>query len=366
MMPFLNLKQVNARFQKQFEEGYRTFLNSGNYILGKNVSDFETHFASYCRTKHCIGVANGLDALTLIFKGYIHLGKLKKGDQVLVPANTYIASVLAIINSGLQPILIEPDKNTFNISPGAIKKAITKYTKAILVVHLYGQLADMDSVLEISKPNNLIIIEDAAQAHGAENQAEIKAGNLGDAAGFSFYPTKNLGALGDAGAVTTNDSDLALTIQKLRNYGTSSKNVNDIIGVNSRLDEIQALFLNIKLKVLDEDNSARVLIAEKYLQNIKNNKIELPYFTGSKDHVFHQFVIRVNDRFGFINYLKLKDVATSIHYPTPLHKQKALLDYKNEFLPITEKIHETIVSLPIYPTLPLEDINKIIDAINAY
>jgi len=366
MIPFLNLKQVNLRFQKQFEDEYRAFLNSETYILGKHVSNFETNFASYCGTKYCIGVANGLDALTLIFKGYIHLGKLKKGDEVLVPANTYIASILAIINSGLKPVLVEPNRHTFNISSEGIKKSITKHVKALLVVHLYGQLADMNSIIEISKANELIVIEDAAQAHGAENETKIKAGNLGNAAGFSFYPTKNLGALGDAGAVTTNDDDLASVILKLRNYGTSSKNINDIIGVNSRLDEIQALFLNIKLKVLDEDNLKRELVAKAYLHNIKNNKIELPYFSGNKDHVFHQFVIRVDNRDDFINYLKLKDIGTAIHYPIPPHKQEALVDYKNEFLPITEKIHKTIVSLPIHPTILLKDINKIINYINAY
>ncbi len=366
MIPFLDLKQVNARFHKPFEDAYREFLNSGNYILADQVARFETNFASYCGTKYCIGVANGLDALTLIFKSYIYLGKLKKGDEIIVPANTYVASILAIINSGLTPILVEPDCKTYTITASTIKKAIGKNTKGILVVHLYGQLVDMTSILNLSKSKNLIVIEDAAQAHGAKNAKAIKAGNLANAAAFSFYPTKNLGALGDAGAITTNDKALSSIVFKYRNYGSASKYNIDLIGVNSRLDEIQAMFLNIKLKMLDNDNLSRRNIAKMYLSHIKNDKIILPYFSHTADHVFHQFVIRVADRKGFIDYLKQNNVETGIHYPIPPHQQNGLLGYTKGNFVLTEHIHKTVVSLPIYPTMALHKVHKVIMYINAY
>ncbi|AXT19381.1 DegT/DnrJ/EryC1/StrS family aminotransferase [Flavobacteriaceae bacterium AU392] len=367
MIKFLDLKQVNARFQTQFEEEYLTFLNSGNYILGENVSAFEINFASFCDTKYCIGVGNGLDALTLIFRGYIELGRMKVGDEVIIPANTYIASILAVINSGLTPVFVEPSIETFNISIENIEERITSKTKAILMVHLYGQLADMLPVVTIAKTHNIIVIEDAAQAHGAKTTEGIRSGSLGDAAGFSFYPTKNLGALGDAGAITTNNDDLASVIYKLRNYGSVIKNNNDLIGYNSRLDEIQALFLNIKLKFLESDNLERIAIAKQYIARIKSSKIKLPFFSNEQDHVFHQFVIRVDgNRKHFMEYLDSKTIETSVHYPIPPHQQNALIAYKNLNLPITEKIHQTVVSLPIYPTMDLEQVNEVIDQINAY
>ncbi|MCB0461786.1 MAG: DegT/DnrJ/EryC1/StrS family aminotransferase [Flavobacteriaceae bacterium] len=385
MIKFQDLKLINSRYDAEFKEAYKRFLNSGCYILGDEVGTFETAFANYCSTKYCIGTGNGLDALVLIFNAYKVLGKLKGGDEVIVPANTYIASILSVIHAGLKPVLVEPDESTFNISPIEIKKAITKKTKAILAVHLYGQLADMQAINSIAKANNLLVVEDAAQAHGAvanfniqipnskavkkesaTNQSVLKAGNLSDAAGFSFYPSKNLGALGDGGAVTTNDDELAEIIGKLRNYGTSSKYVNDVIGYNSRLDELQATFLNIKLPMLDLDNAKRISIAKYYSESIKNSKIKLPKVACNLSHVFHQFVIRVTNRDDFQAYLKSNQVETLIHYPIPPHKQKALLPYKSLNLPITEAIHNTVISIPISPVMPQTEIEKIVELINAY
>jgi len=366
MIKFLDLQLLNSRFENEFLEAYKIFLNSGYYILGDQVKSFENEFANYCGTKHCIGTGNGLDALVLIFQAYKTLGKLKEGDEVIVPANTYIASILSIIHAGLKPVLVEPHKESFNISINEIEKAITLKTRAILAVHLYGQLADMQSINEIASNNGLLVIEDAAQAHGAQNSEGVKAGNLSDAAGFSFYPSKNLGALGDGGAVTTNDDQLAEIIYKLRNYGTSSKYVNDIIGYNSRLDELQASFLNIKLSLLDADNLKRISIAENYSNSIDNNKIKLPKFNGEFDHVFHQFVLRVNDRNDLQAYLSDNQVDTLIHYPIAPHNQKALLKYNTLDLPITNAIHKTVISIPISPVIPNTDIEKIIELLNAY
>lgn len=366
MIRFMDLHSVNKRFDKEFVEAYTKFLASGRYILGKEVDTFEANFANYCDTKFCIGTANGLDALTLIFKAYIELGVLAKGDEVIVPANTYIASILAIIHAGLNPVLVEPDIETFNLSPKKIEDAITWKTRAIMVVHLYGQLSDMEIISEIATKHNLLLIEDAAQAHGAKNEDDIIAGNFGDSAGFSFYPSKNLGALGDGGCVTTNNQELANMIRKLGNYGAVSKYVNDVKGYNSRLDEIQAMFLNIKLPFLDADNSRRIEIAKQYASGIISDKIKLPSFSGKKNHAFHQFVIRVEDRDDFVNYLKSKEVETIIHYPIPPHKQKALQDFSYLNLPITEQIHKTVVSLPLYPTITNKDIQVIIEHINTY
>jgi dTDP-4-amino-4,6-dideoxygalactose transaminase len=366
MIQFLDLQTINARFESEFKHSFDELLTSGRYILGDGVKTFETNFASYCGTKYCIGVGNGLEALVLIFRAYIESGKLKKGDEVIVPANTYIASILAIIHAGLTPVFVEPEFDTFNISPVKIKESITSKTKAILVVHLYGQLADMDAIEKIAKQHNVLVIEDAAQAHGAVYSNGKCAGNLGDAAGFSFYPSKNLGALGDGGAVTTNKEELANVIYKLRNYGTSSKYVNDYIGFNSRLDEIQALFLIIKLKKLDEDNDKRVQISKQYLSQIVSNKIKLPYFSNKQDHVFHQFVVSVDDREAFVDYLKNNQVETLIHYPIAPHKQKALSKYKYLELAITEHIHNTVVSIPISPIMTDVQVNKVIQLLNTY
>ena len=374
MIKFLDLHKINARFETDFQERFKNFLDTAHYILGSEVERFESDFGSYCGTKYCIGTANGLDALTLILKSYIHLGKLQLNDEVMVPANTYIASILAIVNAGLKPILVEPDLETYNISAKEIEKHISKNTKAILVVHLYGQLAAMETINAIAASNNLLVIEDAAQAHGATandnvqipNSKKVKAGNLGDAAAFSFYPSKNLGALGDAGAVTTNNAELAKTLKMLRNYGSSTKYVNDIIGFNSRLDELQAAFLNVKLKLLDADNTKRQNIAKTYLNEIKNKKIVLPFYSGGQDHVFHVFVLRVADRSHFATYLESHDIGYLIHYPIPPHQQNALSMFTQNSYPMTEEIHKSVVSIPISPVMTEDEVQSVIKVLNAY
>jgi dTDP-4-amino-4,6-dideoxygalactose transaminase len=366
MIKFLDLHKVNARFEIEFRTAFKKFLDSGYYVLGDNVTKFEQSFAAYCGTKHCIGVSNGLDALTLIIEAYKILGKLEEGDEIIVPANTYIASILGITKAGLKPILIEPNIETYNIDASNVEAAITPQTKAILVVHLYGRLAEMTGIDDIAKKHNLLIMEDAAQAHGATNLAGKKAGNLSDAAGFSFYPTKNLGALGEAGAVTTNDEELAEIIAKLRNYGTSSKYVNQYKGVNNRLDEIQAAFLNIKLRHLDADNEERRDVALRYALGIHNPEIILPNHPQNTSHVFHQFVIRTENRDKLREYLAESEVGTLIHYEIPPHKQEAYKEWNHLQFPITEKIHNECLSLPISPVMDEFDVNMIISLLNSY
>ncbi|CDF80234.1 aminotransferase [Formosa agariphila KMM 3901] len=366
MIKFLDLHKINARFDAEFQLKFKAFLNSGHYILGNGLSTFENDFAAYCGTKHTVGVGNGLDAITLILKSYIALGKLKKGDEILVPAHTFIASVLGVLQAGLKPVFVEPNIETYNMSVLDMASRITIKTKAILVVHLYGQLAEMDEIQNIASQNDLLIIEDAAQAHGALYKDGRVAGNLGDAAAFSFYPSKNLGALGDGGAITTNDSELTEIIRKLRNYGTSSKYVNDFVGCNSRLDEIQAQFLSVKLKHLDADNDLRRKIAIRYLSNVNNSKIILPLCSNLKAHVFHLFVIRVANRKDFMDYAKKHNIETLIHYPIPPHKQEALSNFNDLRLPVTERIHETVVSLPISPVMEGEDVDYLINVLNGY
>ncbi|WP_335974248.1 DegT/DnrJ/EryC1/StrS family aminotransferase [Gaetbulibacter jejuensis] len=366
MIKFLDLHKVNSRYEKEFSTKFTAFLESGYYILGKEVDSFEQNYAAYCGTNHCIGTGNGLDALVLIFKSFIHLGKLKLGDEVLVPANTYIASILSVIEAGLKPVFVEPDAKTFNISPSEIEKHISVNTKAIMPVHLYGQLADMEKINAIAKTHGLLVVEDAAQAHGAENILGIKAGNLSDAAAFSFYPSKNLGALGDAGAVTTNNEDIANCIKLLRNYGSKEKYQNEIIGCNSRLDELQAAFLSIKLKGLDSENKRRQEVAKQYLNGIKNEKIILPFYDTTKNHIFHAFVVQVNERKKFTEYLTNNGVGWLIHYPIAPHKQNALKKYSELNLPITESIHNTVVSIPMSPVITDAEVKKVIETLNAY
>jgi dTDP-4-amino-4,6-dideoxygalactose transaminase len=366
MILFNDLKKCNARFDTEFKEVFDKFLDSGWYILGNSVKTFETEFASYCGTKYCIGVANGLDALLLICKAYLELGVLQKGDEILVPANTYIASILAITEAGLIPILIEPDVTTFNIDSTIIENHITSKTKAILAVHLYGQLADMERINTIAKKNNLLVIEDAAQAHGAKNTKNIKAGNLGNAAGFSFYPGKNLGALGDAGAITTNDKALTEKIMQLRNYGMSKKYSCEIKGSNSRIDELQAALLSVKLNHLDPDNNQRIKIANKYISGISNPRIKTPFFDSSNNHVFHVFQILCETRDELQNYLSENGVQTNIHYPIPPHKQAAYREWNHLSFPITEKIHKETLSLPLHPCLTQDEVEKVIELLNKY
>ncbi|SHG09675.1 dTDP-4-amino-4,6-dideoxygalactose transaminase [Flavobacterium micromati] len=381
MIPFLDLKKINEPYETAFQEKLKSVLEGGWYILGNEVETFENNFAHYCGTKHCIGTGNGLDALVLIFKGYIQLGKLNEGDEVIVPANTYVASILAILQADLVPVLVEPKLETYNINPELIVEKITQKTKAILAVHIYGQLAEMDAINIIAFENNLLVIEDAAQAHGAvtisntkipNSDVELEANqkskivNQQSAIAYSFYPGKNLGALGDAGAVVTNDSELAKVIRSLRNYGSETKYYNDYIGVNSRLDEIQAAFLNVKLPHLDADNEKRRVIARRYIAEIKNDKITLPFYDNSANHVFHLFVIRTSNRAELQNYLSENGIQTVIHYPVPPHKQKALKQYNLLSLPITEKIHDEVLSLPVNPVITMSEVDYIIEILNKF
>jgi dTDP-4-amino-4,6-dideoxygalactose transaminase len=365
MIKFLDLHKINQKYETAFQEELKFLMNKGWYILGEKVKTFEINFAHYCGTKYCIGVGNGLDALVLIFKAYIQLGKINKGDEVIVPANTYIASILAILEADLVPVLVEPNLETYNLDPNKIQEKISSRTKAILAVHLYGQLADMILINEVANKNSLLVIEDAAQSHGAI-LGNKKAGNFGNASGFSFYPGKNLGALGDAGAVTTNDAQLAKMIYSLRNYGSEEKYVNDFIGVNSRLDEIQAAFLTIKLPDLDQDNTIRRQIARQYISEVKNEKIVLPFYDDSENHVFHLFVIRTKDRTALQNYLLKNNIQTLIHYPIPPHKQKALFFMQQLSFPITEKIHKEVLSLPISPVMEDAEVDFVIEILNGY
>ncbi|TRX32435.1 DegT/DnrJ/EryC1/StrS family aminotransferase [Flavobacterium sp. ZT3R18] len=369
MIKFLDLKKINEPYEVAFQDKLKAVLASGWYILGKELQEFETNFANYCDVNYCVGVGNGLDALTLIFKGYIQLGKLQKGDEVIVPANTYIASILAIFQADLVPVLVEPKLESYNIDPSLIQDKITSNTKAILAVHLYGQLAEMDRIHEIARQNNLIVVQDAAQAHGCENKFQnlLTPPSGGRGAGaYSFYPGKNLGALGDGGAVTTNDLELAKTIQSLRNYGSEIKYHNEFIGVNSRLDELQAAFLNLKLPNLDTDNEKRRAIAKRYLTEIKNDKIILPFWDFSSNHVFHLFVIRTNNRGDLQNYLAANNIETMIHYPIAPHQQKAFESWNNLSFPITEKIHREVLSLPISPVMAIDEVNLVIAILNKY
>jgi len=365
MIKFLDLYKINFPYENELQQKFQDFLKSGHYILGDNVKQFETEFASYCNTKHCIGVANGLDALFLIFRAYKEIGKLKNGDEIIVPANTYIASIIAVLQNNLIPVLVEPDIKTYNIDPHEIEKHITKKTKGILAVHLYGQLANMRKINKIAKKHSLLVIEDAAQAHGAFD-GEKKAGNLSNACGFSFYPGKNLGALADAGAITTNNKKLAKIVFSLRNYGSSEKYKNDFIGINSRLDEVQAGFLSIRLRNLDKQNQRRREVAKKYVSEILNPKIILPFYDNSKNHVFHLFVIRAENRNDLQQYLLKKGIETLIHYPIAPHKQKAMQQFSHLSLPITEKIHKEVLSIPLNPVLTNQEITYIIECLNNF
>ena len=368
MIPFLDLKLINQTYREELVEAVSQVIDSGWYIHGSQVEAFEREFADYCGTKHCIGVANGLDALILTLRAWKELGKLKEGDEIIVPANTYIASVLAITENRLKPILVEPDLQTYNLNPKLIEQAITSKTKAILPVHLYGQLADMATIMDISKRHNLLILEDSAQAHGASMNGK-KAGNWGDASGFSFYPGKNLGALGDAGAITTSDDELAQVIRALGNYGSQIKYQNIYQGVNSRLDEIQAAFLRVKLKHLDRDTNRRQEIALAYAQGIQNSDVVLPIKQRTiplSNHVFHLFVIRTRLRANLYQHLLARGIQTLIHYPIAPHRQKSYSKMENLDLPVTEVIHNEVLSLPNSPVMSSSDVASVIDAINHF
>ncbi len=379
---FLSLKKINDVYYAEIEQAIDRVLTSGWYLLGNELKKFETNLAAYVGAKHAIGVANGLDALRLILKAYIEMGVMAEGDEVIVPANTYIASILAISDNRLKPVLVEPDINTYNLDISLIEQHITPRTKAIMVVHLYGQVCWSDELEAIAKKYDLKVIEDNAQAIGAEYHASEgvtlshpltkprRTGSLGDAAGFSFYPGKNLGALGDAGAVTTNDDELATMVRALGNYGSKQKYVNEYQGLNSRLDEIQAALLDVKLKHIDHENNYRRKIAEYYINYIKNENIILPSYSPLRGlggyHVWHLFVIRTANRDRLHQYLTDNGIQTLIHYPIPPHKQGAYMAMNNDLYPITEQIHNEVLSLPISPVMEWKEVERVVEVVNCF
>ncbi|RBP25018.1 dTDP-4-amino-4,6-dideoxygalactose transaminase [Marinobacter pelagius] len=365
MIPFLDLKAINTQYRDELVAAATRVIDSGWYIQGTEVKAFEQEFAEYCGSKHCVGVANGLDALTLTLRAWKEMGRLKEGDEVIVPANTYIASILAITENRLKPVLVEPDEATFNLCPEKTAAAITPNTRAIVAVHLYGQIAPMPELMELADQYGLLVLEDAAQAHGASIDGR-KAGNWGHAAGFSFYPGKNLGALGDAGAVTTDDEELAKTIRALGNYGSHKKYENLYQGVNSRLDEIQAAMLRVKLRHLDEEIKSRREVADYYLAHINNPNIHLPAVGSPESHVWHLFVVRSKQRDALQKYLAEQGVHTLIHYPVPPHQQKAYDSLRVESYYLTERIHETVLSLPMGPLMSRKQCCVVAIAINSF
>lgn len=365
MIKFLDLQETNAQYGQELKKAANRVIDSGWYLMGKELETFEKIYASFCGTKYSVGVGNGLDALRLIFKAYIELGVMQKGDEIVVPANTYIASVLAISDNDLVPIFVEPNISTYNMDSTKVEAAITTKTKAILTVHLYGQIAIDQQLLDICKKYNLKLIEDGAQSHGAEWNGKV-SGGIGDACGHSFYPGKNLGALGDAGAVTTNDEELVNTISALRNYGSYRKYENIYQGLNSRLDEIQAAFLNVKLKYIKNDIEARRKVANYYLKNIKNSKIILPTLLNQEGHAWHLFVLRSNEREELQNYLSRNGVETLIHYPIAPNKQLAYKEYNELTFPITQTLSNEVLSLPISPILNVSTLIQIVELINGF
>lgn len=369
-IPFLDLGEVNGRWRAELLAACARVIDSGWYIGGEELGAFEREFAAWCGSAECVGVANGLDALTLTLRAWLELGRLQPGDEVIVPANTYIASILAISANGLVPVPVEPDPDSFNLSAGGVLAALTGRTRAILPVHLYGRLADMPALMEIAKAHQLLVLEDAAQAHGAALNGK-KAGNWGDAAGFSFYPGKNLGALGDAGAITTSDPQLAQTLRALRNYGSHEKYRNLFKGVNSRLDEIQAAMLRVKLRHLDADTGQRRRVAETYQQGIRNPDVLLPLApaipaSAFPSHVWHLFVIRCGHRDALQQHLADRGIQTLIHYPIPPHRQAAYREWNARSYPLTERLHQQVLSLPMGPTLTLQDAAFVVDAVNGF
>lgn len=365
MIPFLDLKKINEQYRAEFQKAIDEVLDSGWYILGQQNESFEKEFAAYCGTTHAIGVANGLDALILVLEAYKEMGRLHTGDEVLVPANTYIASILAISKAGLHPVMVEPDYDTMLLDVSRIEEKISSKTKAIMPVHLYGQLCDMATIDAIAKKHGLLVIEDSAQSHGAVQNGR-RSGNLGDASGFSFYPGKNLGALGDAGAITTNDEELAMTLRALRNYGSHKKYHHLFKSVNSRLDEMQAALLRVKLRYLEEATSKRRDAANFYLENIKNEAILLPKVVEPNGHVWHLFVVRCKERDRFQQYLSEHQIQTVIHYPIPPHKQEAYREWNKQVFPISEKLHSEVISLPISEVISLQDLQFVVKVVNDF
>ncbi len=365
MISFLDIQKITDKHSDEIHEAVSRVIDSGWYLLGKENKLFEENFSKYIGTKYCINVANGLDALRLILKAYIELGVMKENDEIIVPANTFIASILAITDNRLKPVLVEPNLNTYQIDDNLIEQNINTRTKAIMIVHLYGQCAYTENIKVICDKYNLKLIEDNAQAVGCF-YGKTRTGALGNVAGHSFYPGKNLGALGDAGAVTTDDETLANTIRSLANYGSSDKYIFEYKGLNSRMDEIQAAILNTKLKYLDEDNQVRRDIAKYYINNIINSKIILPVIDDWQSNIFHLFVIRVKHREQLINHLKDHNIQALIHYPIPPHKQKSYKEWNSSSYPITEKIHREVLSIPISPITTNEEASIITNALNSF
>jgi dTDP-4-amino-4,6-dideoxygalactose transaminase len=372
MIKFLDLKKINDSFEPELGTAIGRVLESGWYLLGKEVSAFEGEYARYIGSRHCIAVANGLDALRLILRAYMELGVMKAGDEVIVPANTYIASILAISENSLIPVLVEPDIETFNIDPARIEEKISERTRAIMVVHLYGRNGMRPEIAHIAQERGLKVIEDNAQAHGCL-YGSLRTGSLGHSAGHSFYPGKNLGALGDGGAVTTDDDELAETVRSIANYGSKEKYVHRFKGLNSRLDEIQAAVLRLKLKRLDKDNRERRAVADRYISGIRNPAVVLPSVDRglgpTKDnpaHVWHLFVLRCAERDRLQAHLADKGIQTLIHYPIPPHRQEAYRELSSLSLPLTERIHAEALSLPIGPLCGEDEISSVVEAVNGF
>lgn len=365
MIKFLDLQKINAQYRTDLIKVAAEVVDSGWYLQGERIKQFEQSLAKYIGVDHAIAVANGLDALRLIFRAYKEMGVFQNGDEVIVPANTYIASILAITDNELKPVLVEPDILTYNLDITKIEERITSRTKAILVVHLYGRVCWDGELERLANKCNLKIVEDNAQAIGASWNGKL-TGSLGDAAGFSFYPGKNLGALGDSGAVTTSDSEVARIVRAIGNYGSEKKYVNSYLGLNSRMDEIQAAFLTVKLKYLDAENVIRKRIAKYYISNIQNPHIVLPSYPNDDSHVWHVFIIRTKVREELQEYLTLNNVQTLIHYPIPPHKQKCYQTLNQLSLPITEQIHKEVLSLPISPVMTQEEVEKLVVIINNF
>ncbi len=365
MIKFLDLQKITQKYSAEIHEAVSGVIDSGWYLTGVENQKFETNYANYIGTKHCIGVANGLDALRLILRAYIEMGIMHQGDEIIVPANTFIASMLAITDNQLVPVMVEPDINTYQIDDSKIEEVITPKTKGIMIVHLYGQCAYTHKIGNICKKYNLKLIEDNAQAHGCKFNG-ITTGSLGEVAGHSFYPGKNLGAFGDAGAVTTNDEKLADVIRTLANYGSMHKYVFDYQGLNSRLDEIQAAILDVKLKHLNADNERRKEIAQYYMKHISNPAIITPRVNDLSANVFHIFPIRCKQRDELQQYLALNDIQALIHYPIPPHKQACYKEWNNLSFPITEQIHNEELSLPISQVLTDEEVEKVVKCINSF
>jgi dTDP-4-amino-4,6-dideoxygalactose transaminase len=364
-VPFLDLKKLNAQYADELKAAAARVIDSGWYILGEEVSAFEREFADYCGTKYCIGVANGLDALTLTLRAWKELGLIADGDEVIVPANTYIASVLAITENNLKPVFVEPSEATFNLDTTNIEAALTARTKVILPVHLYGLISPMDEIKALADEHGLLVLEDCAQSHGAAIDGK-PAGTWGDAGAFSFYPGKNLGALGDGGAITTSDTKLFEVLSALRNYGSEAKYKNKYTGVNSRLDEIQAAMLRVKLNHLNTEIEKRREVAHAYSRGITNSLIMKPTWQLDESHVFHLFVVRVTERDAFQQYLAEHGVQTVVHYPIPPHKQEGYKQYNHLNLPITEEIHRSVVSLPISSAMSEAEIDHVIKMVNSF